>query len=346
MRTANTAVSGKDNFQPTHEDGAGQVVPIPAQRPQSTAHPRFAYDRYRPTSPIRGEYSNDGYATDNSPKHDSSSKDPSSEQYQPIALQPAPRGIPVAGSEDAPSEHAYINTSRLHKQHREPALDSPVDVDELKRRQLYGQKRPTRPGPVASRPQLPKHKADQMPPGYGTATRGDSKPSIRARAVPTSADYEVFMNPGYGVAKRDSFSTLDTKSLDSSDGSELSMSKPPLSYRSYDHVRQYSDEKKPFETDIDSMYSEDQTDIAPLYQHRPRAGAYQPSPLVRDTYTGYVSDSSSQQYRSENLSNSQRELAGAGARYGHQPTAETDIDAMSEMTDDWVNQGPPVETDF
>ena len=292
---------------------------------------------------------------------------PTAEQYQPAAMRPAPRGAALPDDND-PNEHAYVNTSRLHKppEVEKAPSEASVDLAELKRQELYNQKRPTRPGPSvpaqAARPQArpgprsnlsvpSSHRNNELPPGYNTATRND-RPSVRARPTNPMSDqqYSGYPNPSYSLGKRDSLSTMDTKSVDSFDTeSDYSMSKPPLSYRPYDHVRQYSDEKKPFETDIDSMYSEDQADNAPLYRPRSGARTYAPSPLVRQSPApGYDSDTSSQRgYYQQNRANLQREaeLSPQGA-YGYRvPNAETDIDAMSEMSD-WNRQGPPVETDF
>ena len=250
-----------------------------------------------------------------------------------------------------------------------PEAKTSIDVAELKRRELYNQRRPTRPPPAAAaapaqpltysqrQPASSLYSSNQEPPGYATATRDNARPSVRARSTgPSSHSYK---SDDHSLAKKDSFSTLDTKSIDSYD-SEYSMNKPPLSYRPYDHHRQYSDEKKPFETDIDSMYSEDQPDTAPFYhyghsqpQSRVRGAAYHPSPLARNPPGGYDSDTSSQRmYHLQNQYNSQNDITADSSAPSYytsmhaQPPAETDIDAMSEMTDDWHRQGPPVETDF
>lgn len=357
-------VTSQENSQTVrHEAGPSQAPPVIAARgAQSTAEPGASYSRYRPTAPVRVDYSNEGYSTDHSsPKHTlSSPRQPTNEDFRSGAVQPAPRGVTASSDAD---EHAYINTGRLQ---RPPPLSEPepqayqpaMDLAELKRRQLYSQKRPSRPAPPATRqpsassrsgsvpnfPIPPKYSTEQLPPSYNTATRGDALPQPRQR--PVSQYY-----PRDG--KLDSLSTMDTKSVDSFD-TDYSVSKPPLSYRPYDHHRQYSDEKKPLDTDLDSTYSEDQADRTPLYRPRtslaPQAGyrhPYHPSPLVRDINTGYDSDVSSPRvYHHQNSVNEQYERFPPG-RFGEgRLPPETDIDAMSEMTDDWDQRGPPVETDF
>lgn len=355
--------SSGDRYQPREHPTNEQYQPATARyQPRGEAYSPAA-TQYHPRS--------QPYQTRAEPTRSTN------DQYQPTAITPAPRGAPVIDEND-PNEHAYVNTSRLYKPpevERAPS-EASVDLAELKRQELYNQKRPTRPAqsqplqPARSEPRpearpeprpearpvpranlgVPSRRNNDLPPGYNTAMRNEM-PSVRARPNNPMSDqhYSGYPNPSYSM-KRDSMSTMDTKSIDSFDTeSDYSMSKPPLSYRPYDHVRQYSDEKKPFETDIDSMYSEDQADNAPLYQSRGGARAYAPSPLVRQSPApGYDSDASSQRgYYQQNRANLQREaeLSPHGA-YGYMvPNAETDIDAMSEMSD-WNRQGPPVETDF
>lgn len=301
------------------------------------------------------------------------------QQHHPTAVQSTT--ATTSPDPNDPNEHAYVNTSQLHKRAVPETQPEPaVDLEELKRRELYSQRRPTRPAPSQFTEQAAKAQArpaprfdpsasrrgPDIPPSYDTAMR-EGKPSVRARTnSPISEqDYRAFQNPGFGLATHDSFSTVDTKSVDSFDTeSDYSMSKPPLSYRPYDHVRQYSDEKKPFETDIDSMYSEDQADNTPLYRHRPspptqtrradrEAPPYTPSPLARAlpseshpsdaaARTGYIPPPSRSHMQYDTDGDD-----GTEASYGYRvPNAETDIDAMSDMTDDWHRKGPPVETDF
>lgn len=305
----------------------------------------YLYAPQASPAPSPSVYQNDGYSTDHSAKY----AVPTFEPYQPATFRQQP-----AGERTRDEPHAYMNTSHLMKKPMteppRPSSSDDVDLAEEKRKQLYSQQRPSRPPPSAA----PAYTPVSQPPGYYTSTR-QLQPSARPTQPPPAQPPPAQPRDPYPTKhsthdlKRDSFSTLDTKSIDSLD-SEFS-NKPPPNYRPYDHLRQYSDEHKPFETDIDSTHSYDHTDRAPLYQSRSSPPAqsrlpgasYQPSPLVRDympaRYDTESLTSSQRAYDRQNMYNSEREL-------DQLPPAETDVDAMSEMTDDWQPRGPPQETDF
>jgi len=307
----------------------------------------IARERYPPATPM---YTNDGYSTDHSPvtREPIRREDPpSTEHYQPT------RNTPRDYSYNQPEESHYVNTSNLFIKPR----DEPVDLAQQKRKEMYNRSRPSRPPPEVQPP--PTARTREQPTRHYEPPARSHEPSAHSYDPPQRAPVPI-QPPSYETSERQARSrpgyatgysadykadSIDRKSVGSLDSDFSSVGKQPLTYDCYPD-EEYS--RKPFETDVDSEGSQ-----TPLNHRSPRVGrsippvAYaRPSPLARGEYRSEApSDYAPSQSR--HLTDSQRELAQFGYPVPRDlPPAETDIDAMSDMTDDWTMRGPPRETDF